>query len=123
MIINRLLPTLLIGISLGCQQQQALPVPTSANPACFETNPVSHQAKNLRGIIGYRQDVAMYTVNYYVPGTIDSHWVGLVCNLPAEYQVDGRSVKFSGEYRSTLGKVAGQMGGDQMYYLYLSSIK
>lgn len=122
MTINRLLSTVLIGASIACQKD-ILPTPISANPVCFEDHPVSHQAKNLKGTIGYRQDVAMYTIRYYVPGTIDSHWVGLVCNLPTDYQVVGKSVKFSGEYRSTLSKVSVQFGGDEMYYLYLSTIK
>jgi hypothetical protein len=119
---NRLLSALLIGASVACQKQ-TLPVPVSANPACFETNPISHQAKNLKGVIGYRKDVSMYTVAYTVPKTIDSRWVGLACNLPGDYQVIGKQVNFSGEYRSTSGKVSGQFGGDEMYYLYLSSIK
>jgi hypothetical protein len=120
--INRLLSSLLIGVSVACQKD-SLPVPTSANPACFEDNLVIHQAKRLKGIIGYRKDISMYTVDYIVPKTIDSRWVGLVCNLPTSYQVVGKEVSFSGEYRSTSGKVSPQFGGDEMYYLYLSFIK
>lgn len=120
--INWLLILLLTGMGVACQKDN-FPVPIPAGSTCFESNPVSHQAKNLKGTIGYRQDVAMYTVNYYVPGTIDSQWVGLACNLQTSYQVVGRDVKFSGEYRSTLGKVLPQFGGDEMYYLTLSAIE
>jgi hypothetical protein len=120
--INRLLSALLIGASIACQKD-SLPIPASANPVCFEDNSVSHQAKSLKGIVGYRKDVSMYTVAYTIPKTIDSRWVGLVCNLPTSYQVIGKEVSFSGEYRRTLGKVSAQFGGDEMYYLYLSSIK
>ncbi|GAB4034412.1 hypothetical protein [Spirosoma gilvum] len=85
-------------------------------------HPVSHQARNLKGIVGYRKDMSMYTVAYTVPGTIDSRWVGLVCNLPTSYQVVGKEVSFSGEFRNTLGKVSPYFGGDEMYYLYLSTV-
>ncbi|QDK80627.1 hypothetical protein EXU85_19245 [Spirosoma sp. KCTC 42546] len=116
-----LLILLLIGVGVSCQKDN-LPIPPSANPACFESNPVTHQAKSLKGMVGYRQDVAMYTVNYHLPGTIDSQWTGLVCNLPSDYQVVGKQVQFSGEYRSTLGNIKPLFGGEEIYYLYLSSI-
>lgn len=119
---SQLLSTLLIGVSVACQKD-TLPVPASANPGCFDNNPVSHQAKNLKGIVGYRQDMAIYTINYHVPGTIDSQWTGLTCNLPASYQTVGKEVRFTGEYRTTSGKVAPRLGGEQIYYLYLSSVK
>lgn len=118
---STLLILLLIGVGVSCREDN-LPISPSANPACIESSPVIHQAKSLKGIVGYRQDVAMYTINYHIPGTIDSQWTGLACNLPTDYQVVGKQVQFSGDYRSTLGSVKPVLGGEEIYYLYLSSI-
>lgn len=123
MTIRLLVVVLLLGVEASCHKEEILEMPSSANPRCFDAHPVVRQVKNLNGRVGYRQDVKMYTVNYHVPGTIDSQWTGLLCNVPVEYQSMGKEVRFSGEYRSTAGKISSQLGGEEIYYLYLSSIK
>src|SRR5919199_1498526 len=101
---------LLILLASTCQKlNESLSLPDSVtfpdpvNSACLVSRPVVHKAQRLKGRIVYRQDVDMYAISYYVPGTIDSQWTGLACNLPDAYKVAGREVIFSGEFKDAGG--------------------
>jgi hypothetical protein len=108
----------------GCRKNDLLPVDSDAQAACFESRPVVHTANQFTGTVYYRTDLAMYVIRRAVPGTYDSVWLGVVCNLPDAYRVDGKRVEFSGEYRNAadLPRIT-TFAGEETYYLFLSSIR
>jgi hypothetical protein len=115
---------LLTGVFAGCRPKDLLPVRTDAQAACFESRPVIHRANQFTGTVYFQTDLGMYTIRRSVPGTYDSVWLGVVCNLPDAYKVDGKNVVFSGEYRnaSDLPQIT-NFAGEVTYYLFLSSIQ
>lgn len=67
---------------------------TGSVPAgCVQSGAVVHRVSNITGTVGYRQDSTQLTLSYYVPGT---------------------------DAKGTLLPI---FGGEEMYYLYLTSIK
>jgi hypothetical protein len=112
----------LLGLAVSCRKSDpATPLPDGTD--CFDAKPVVRRADNLDGYVDYRQDLGMYIITYTVPKTIDSQWNGFVCNLPTVFQVVGKKVTFSGEYRNTDGKILPRLGGEETFYLKLSAIK
>jgi hypothetical protein len=114
----------LTGVFAGCRKNDLLPVQRDAQAACFESRPVIHTANQFTGTVYYRADLEMYVIRRSVPGTYDSVWLGVVCNLPDAYRVDGKRVEFSGEYRNAadLSRIT-TFAGEETYYLFLSSIQ
>lgn len=123
----RFINLVLLSVSLlSCKKDNAdQPLPTNAPPtqtACFEQSPVIRRVENLVGRISQTQGQELYAINYFVPGTIDSFWVGYTCNLPNAYKTVGKEVIFSGEYRKGPEGVT-RLGGEESYYLFLTSIR
>ncbi len=122
---TRFLLIVLLGFGSGCRSSNDVAVlSTGSVPAgCAQSGAVVHQLSNIAGTVGYGRDNTQLTLSYYVPGTIDSQWTGVVCNLPNEYRVVGKRVTFSGEFRDAKGTLLPIFGGEEMYYLYLTDIK
>lgn len=120
---------LLTASMLSCKKDEAdQPYPLLAinapttQTACFEQSPVIRRVESLVGRISQTQGQELYSINYGVPGTYDSVWIGFACNLPDAYKVVGREVIFSGEYRRGPEGVTAFVGGES-YYLFLTSIR
>lgn len=119
---------MLSALLLSCNKDRAeQPLPflsinvPATETACFGRSPVIRQAKNLIGHISRTQGQELYSINYSVPGTYDSVWIGFACNLPDAYKIVGKEVIFSGEYRKgPEGVIA--FSGEESYYLFLTSI-
>ncbi|RYF72483.1 MAG: hypothetical protein EOO39_12085 [Cytophagaceae bacterium] len=120
---KRYVHLVLLSASLfGCKDKT---LPTNASPtqaACFESRPTIRRVENLVGRISQTQGQELYSINYSVPGTYDSVWIGFSCNLPDEYKTVGKEVVFSGEYRKGPEGIA-TFAGAEVYYLFLTSIR
>lgn len=123
--------TLLVALSalLSCQRDKAeepaplLPITAQTSQSvCFESRPLIRRVTNFTGRISFSKDENLYTINYGVPGTYDSVWTGLVCNLPDTFKVLDKQVVFSGEYRKG-PDMASTLGGEEVYYLFLTAVK
>lgn len=120
---------LLILSLFGCHKDRVekvdpvlpLTVPATQS-ACFESRPVVRRVTNLTGRVWFSPQTGLYVINYTLPGTYDSVWVGFVCNLPEDYKVEGKEVVFSGEYRDGSGIDAPLFSGHEPYYLFLTKI-
>jgi hypothetical protein len=109
---------------LSCNKTDQ-PLPTNApvtKTACLESRPTIRRVDNLVGQIKYTPGQELYSINYSVPGTYDSVWIGFACNLPDEYKTVGKQVIFSGEYREG-PKGLTTFAGAEVYYLFLTSIR
>ena len=78
---------------------------------------------NIRGVVGYWENINKYTVNVAVPGTIDSQITGIVDELPSEFRNEGMIVIFSGAYKEEASNPEPILGGQTVYSLTISSIK
>ncbi|MBC8152493.1 MAG: hypothetical protein H7Z72_06245 [Bacteroidetes bacterium] len=122
---TRFVFVLLLGFALACRpdKETVLPETGSAPAGCTQSGAVIHRVSDINGTVGYHRDSTRLTLSYGVPGTFDSQWKGVVCNLPNEYRVVGKRVTFSGEFRDAKGTLRSMLGGQEMYYLYLTDIK
>ena len=114
-------PAIAVTLIAGCRQADET-IPESLS-TCAEAQTVVHRISSITGTVGYHINKDQLTLSYYLPGTIDSQWTGVVCNLPAEYRVIGKRVTFRGEFRDAQKKLTPVFGGQEMYYLYLTDIK
>ena len=64
-------------------------------------------------------------INYWKPGTIDTMYTGVVCNLDNEWKVEDLDVIFSGYFKDDKGKIqpSSMFGGQEFYFLELISIE
>ncbi|GGG49990.1 hypothetical protein [Hymenobacter glacieicola] len=114
-------PYLLIGVlCLGGSSCKKDDETTQA--ACTATSDVLMRANNWKGRVVFDSALNTYVVSYFVPGSIDSVYDGVVCSLPAELRQEGQLVTFSGQYRAYTGPVKPQFGGQQYYYLELTNV-
>ncbi len=90
--------------------------------ACGNENRVVKRVMRETGTVNYIARLNKYAIVVYVPDTFDSHDVGLVCNLPAEVQVNGLKVTFDGIYREYDQKNPAIAGGETYYYLVVNSL-
>ncbi len=101
--------------------------------SCQDKDPLEHSGcgfndpiKSVNGATGfihYTDSTGEYVIYAAIPGTIDSQDVGVVCNMPAEYEIDGLSVHFSGAYYQFDREVLSGIAGQEFYYLRLTSIQ
>ncbi|UOQ77324.1 hypothetical protein MUN84_00935 [Hymenobacter sp. 5516J-16] len=118
---KQILPYLLAGtICLGggsCKKEDE-----TAQAACKAKSDVLMRADKWKGRVVFDSVLQAYVVSYFVPGSIDSVYDGIVCALPAELRQVGQLVTFSGQYRAYTGPANPQFGGQQYFYLELTSI-
>lgn len=114
-------PIIAIVLIAGCGQANETG-PQSLS-ACAEAQTMVHRVSSITATIGYHINKDQLTLSYHLPDTIDSQWTGVVCNLPEEYQIIGKRVTFSGEFRDAQKKLTPVFGGQEMYYLSLTDIK
>ena len=91
---------------------------------CFssELNPVK-KITNQDGIIWFNNSQKNYAVYVGVSGSYDSQLVGIVCNLPKDFEMEGLEIIFSGFYYDYDKIVSDIILGQKYYYLELCEIK
>ena len=87
--------------------------------------PHTLQVSEIDGVIGYWEhgNVDKFTIDVYVPNTIDSQITGIVEDLPSDFRTEGMFVIFSGEYKESNENPEPMLGGQSVYSLIVSSIK
>lgn len=92
---------------------------------CSVNRKIEHVATNWPGRIYYDNDLRLYFVNYFVPGSIDSRYSSVVCNgLDESFRIDGMEVVFSGNLLDDRDEIQplSLIGGQEFFYLQLTSI-
>lgn len=104
---------LLLGLMISCSSDDN------------DDNNVVKSATNEEGLIGLMDvnGIEKYTIITFIPGTIDGQLTGIVDNLPIELSTVGTKVIFTGTYIKTDDTASPRHGGQEIYYLTLSSIK
>ena len=116
-----LLSALLLTAS-GCQKCEE--GPDTNSQSCAADKQAVKTVANVEGTIGYEPTLRQYFIRRFIPGTIDSVDYGLLCGtVPANLQVVGARVLFSGAYKPYDKQPPAGPAGQEYYYLELSSVK
>lgn len=94
------------------------------DPDCYPKNQIEHEANNWQGRVIYFDELGQWTIRHHVPGTIDSFYTSVVCNMPDEYKIDQLEVIFSGYLKDDKGKINPStiIGGEEFFFLDLIDI-
>lgn len=79
-------------------------------------------AANTKGIISYDTQSQRYAVFSGIDGTYDSQDIGIACNLPDNYKIEGLNVLFSGNYYKC-DEFSPLIPGQTYYYLDITKIE
>lgn len=122
--ISIILISSVIIMGLSCEGNNNQEIDCLVKNRCFinESNPVK-KITNQEGIIWFNNSQKNYAVYVGVTGSYDSQLVGIVCNLPKEYEVEGLEIIFSGSYYDYDKIVSDLIPGQKYYYLDLCEIK
>ncbi len=71
---------------------------------------------DLEGTIWFNSPLNSYAIYVGIAGSYDSQDVGIACNLPEKYKIDGQKIIFSGNY-AKYDKVVPQKIPGQTYYV------
>ena len=114
---NRIYLLLVSLFALSCSQLKV-------DPDCYPNNRVEHEAKGWQGRVIYFEELGQWTIRYHVPGTIDTSYTGVVCDMPVEYQTDQLQVIYSGYLKDDKEKIKPNtvLGGEEFYFLELLTI-
>lgn len=82
----------LIQILFSCDKNEAVPL-----ESCNLNNTVIATV-NETGQLEYVDDRGFYLLRVSTQGTYNSQKVGIICNLPEEFKIDGLTVKYRGKY-------------------------
>ena len=96
-------------------------IPLDTN--CHINGPVIAEAKDWEGYVYFLGTTKLYSITYTVPNSVDSQWIGYVCNMPNEFKRGGLKVTFSGKYYHAY-KYVKHLGidGHPQFYLQLEKI-
>ena len=116
-----LLSALLLTAS-GCRKCEE--GPDMRSESCAPDKQAVKTVANVEGTIGYEPTLRQYFIRRFIPGTIDSVDYGLLCGtVPANLQVVGAKVLFSGAYKPYDKQPPAGPAGQTYYYLELSGAK
>lgn len=118
------LSILLLSLS-SCKQEDEGNESNETEELLLRLPPQSYQAINLEGTVGFwaHDGINKYTVNIFIPESIDGQVTGFVEDMPSDFQTIGTTVIFSGDYTTALDTPSVVFGGQQIYSLKLSSIR
>lgn len=102
--------SLLLIIGNGCKKGQFVGELESCN-----LSNIIKTTSDTKGTMYFNSSLNSYAIYVGIEGTYDSQDVGIVCNLPEKYKVDGQKIIFSGNY-SKYDKVVQQQIPGQTYY-------
>ncbi|GAB5523580.1 MAG: hypothetical protein Roseis2KO_14520 [Roseivirga sp.] len=99
----------------------------ATTPGCDRGGKIIHSVEEVEGHVSMYEDTNDILITYFVPGTIDSAWSGVVCNdLFPDFKIDENTrVKFSGNFRDDDGDLQPLVafGGQSFFYLELTAIE
>jgi len=75
-----------------------------------------------KGFVWYDEQVKSYAIFAGIPGTFDGQDIGIVCDLPEQFEVEATAVTFSGNYYQN-SEFVSQMPGQTYYYLELTNVE
>jgi|AntRauMFilla1563_2_1112583.scaffolds.fasta_scaffold04369_3 hypothetical protein len=75
-----------------------------------------------KGIVWYDEQVKSYAIFAGIPETFDGQDIGIVCDLPEQFEVEATAVTFSGNYYQN-SEFVSQMPGQTYYYLELTNVE
>lgn len=114
-----ILTAIILLLTTGCDEV----VPSG----CDSGGDVVHEVNQVDGVISLYEDTDALVITYFVPGTIDSAWSGVVCNdaFPDFLIGENTRVRFSGKFRDDGDKLQPLVafGGQEFFYLELTSIE
>lgn len=91
---------------------------------CHIDGPVIAQARDFEGYVYYLGTTKLYSITYTVPNTIDTQWIGYVCNMPEEFKRGSLKVMFSGKYYHAYKHIKHPgIDGHPQLYLVLEKIR
>lgn len=92
--------------------------------SCTNCGKKTGEVTEREGRIMFDKKAERYVLYSYIPGTIDAFRAGYLCDLPKEYQKEGKEVIVSGTtYETTLRLQLPVCCVDENYCLATSSIK
>ena len=97
-------------MSSGCKKEQLI----SELASCNLSN-IIKSTSNTEGTIWFNTSQNSYAIYVGISGDYDTQDVGIVCNLPEKYKVDGQKIIFSANY-SKYDKFVYQLIPGQTYY-------
>ena len=94
---------------------------------CFSASKIEHTIENGEAFIFLEPDTGVRLLSYFVPGTIDSFYTGVLCDddfTDIQFTETHQRVTFSGHFRDDEGQVQFnvQTGGEEFFYLDLISL-
>lgn len=106
----------------GCEVQNDTSSERLSSDECPHTEVVNNIA-NKKGRILLDTTANVYKLYSGIDGSYDSQDVGVICNLPKQFQKDDIEVLFSGTYYKYDGQIKKKLPGQKFYYLELTQIK
>lgn len=114
------IPSTKTATKLAATDPTVIPIDTN----CHISGPIIAQAKDWEGYVQYLGNTKLYSITYTVPNTIDSQWIGYVCNMPDEFKRGGLKVVFSGNYYHAYKYIKHTgIDGHPQFYLSLERIR
>lgn len=101
----------------GCKEDEVV----SEIKSCNLTN-IIKTTPNVEGTIWFNSSLNSYAIYVGITGSYDSQDVGIVCNLPEKYKVDGQKITFSGNYAKYNKVIQQQIPGQTYYVIELNKI-
>ena len=112
-----LIITSIVIMGSGCKDDELI----SEINSCKLTN-IIKTTTDLEGTIWFNSSLNSYAIYVGISGTYDTQDVGIVCNLPEKYKVDGQKIVFSGNYAKYDQVIPLKIPGQIFYVIELTKI-
>ncbi len=118
---------LLLGILIAAILVFTTSCDEATTPGCDRGGKVIHTVEEVEGSVTRYEDTNDILITYFVPGTIDSAWSGVVCNdLFPDFEIgENTRVRFSGNFRDDEDSLhpLEAFGGQEFFYLELTFVE
>jgi hypothetical protein len=101
----------------GCKDEQLV---RELEPC--ELADIIKSTSNTQGTIWFNTSLNSYTIYVGIAGDYDTQDVGVVCNLPEKYKIDGLKITFSANYSIYKDSIYQLIPGQKYYNLELIRI-
>lgn len=105
-------------VGSGCKDEQLVSELETCNLA-----DITKSTSDTQGTIWFNTSLNSYTVYVGIAGDYDTQDVGVVCNLPEKYKIDGLKIKFSANYSIYKDSIYQLIPGQKYYNLELKRIE
>lgn len=113
-----LIITSTIMMGTGCEKNQ-----TNIDIKSCDLSDMVKTASNLKGTVWFNSSINSYAVHVSIEGSYDSKDIGIACNLPEKYEVDGLKIIFSGKYFKYEKNIFQYIPEETYYTLEVSKIE